>query len=43
MRSLREDKAALQGKGTTSKKSSHKHGGVDNAVGGSDPCRMQRI
>ena len=40
MRSMGEDKAALWGKGTVSKRSSHKHGRMDNAVGNSYSGRV---
>jgi len=32
MRCVKEDKAALWGKGAVSKKSSHKHEGIDDVV-----------
>ena len=35
-----ENKMALWGKGATSKRSGHEHGGVDNAMGISNPCKV---
>ena len=33
-----ENKTALQDEGAASKRSSHEHKGVDNAMGSSNPC-----
>jgi len=40
---VRKDKGALWGKGVTFMRSSNEYGGVDDKIGSSNPCRVQRM
>jgi len=43
VKSMGEDKVTLWGKGAASTRSSNGYGRVDDEMGGSNPCRVQRI